>query len=317
MKKEMRALVRSSEAEKMSLTNIEVPEAQSGQVLVEMKVSAVNEMDVQVRSGGWARYVKKFLVRSAVVTGFEFSGIARSDGKRIKSGDRIMGYVHVLKGPRCHAEFAWIDENDICAIPSHWSFNDAAALVLMGLTAVDILEMVKPMKQEGRIAIIGAAGGVGAYTLQLAKYQGFHVTAICSEKSAEWVKDLGADTVRPYNNQQKYKGGDAFDLIVDVPCKSSFSEARPFLKSGGMYVNTNPLNDLWGYALAAFSSRKAGYLMMLSTTPTKLMRLIELVELGAMRPIIDSSYSLSKADDAFDRYAKPGKQGRILLEISK
>lgn len=316
MTRNMQALVRAEGQERMEVRSIPVGVPRAGQILVEIKVSAINEMDVQVRSGGWGRYVKKFLKYSPVVTGFEFAGIARSSGTRIKEGDRLIGYVHVLNGPRCHGEYAWIDENDVHAMPDGWTFDDGAALVLMGLTAVDILEQVRPLGKGERVAIIGAAGGVGAYTLQLAKHQGAHVTAICGEKNQPWIMEQGADDVRTSRGADMFRTGDAFDLIVDVPCTSSFGRAASFLAPGGTYVNTNPLADLPGYVRALFSSRKAGYLMMLSTNPKKLARFVELVEAGAMRPLVDSKFALTDANAAFDRYAAPGKQGRILLEVA-
>ena len=191
MNEAMRALVRSADTGKMVVVEIPVPTPAQGQVLVEVNVSAVNEMDVQVRAGGWARYVKKFLKQGPVVSGFEFAGIARSDGHRIRAGDRVIGNVHVLYGPRTHAEYVCVDENDVGVIPATIPFDHAAALVAMGLTAIEILERLKPLVQGQRVLIIGAAGGVGIYSLQLAKHQGAHVTAVCSLTNAEWVRTMG------------------------------------------------------------------------------------------------------------------------------
>lgn len=309
------ALVPASEAAGMTLTQIPAPVPGRGQLLVEVKVSAVNEMDVQVRAGGWASNVKAFRKRGPVVTGFEFAGVARSDGRRIKAGDRVIGYVNVLSGPRTHAALVSVDENDVQAIPKGWSLDGAAALVVMGLTSIEILERLKPLSPGERVLIVGAAGGVGVYTLQLAKHQGAHVTAVCSKRNAAWIRSMGADAVRTYDTEPNFRRGDRFDLVVDVPCKASFAASAPFLARGGMYVSTNPLADLAGFVRAAFSPRRAGYLMMLTTTPTKLQRLIDLVECGALRPAIDSRFPIAQADKAFDRFATPGKQGRVLLEF--
>ncbi|WP_340644806.1 NAD(P)-dependent alcohol dehydrogenase [Phenylobacterium sp.] len=315
MPKTIRALIQSPEPGKMAVAQAPAPIPGRGQVLVEVKVSAVNEMDVQVRAGLWAKNVKAFLKRGPVVTGFEFAGIARSDGGRIKAGDRVIGYVNVLSGPRTHAGQVCVDETDIEVIPQSWSLDDAAALVVMGLTAVEILERLAPVSPGKRVLIIGAAGGVGVYTLQLAKHQGAHVTVVCSERNAAWMKSMGANAVRAYETEPNFKTGDLFDVVVDVPCKESFAASAPFLARGGMYVGTNPLADLGGFVRAAFSSRRAGYLMMLTTTPAKLRRLIELAALGALRPAIDSRFPLSQADQAFDRFETRGKQGRVLLKI--
>lgn len=314
MNNTMRALGLSQQAGRMTVLEVARPSPSRGEVLVEIKSSAVNEMDVQVRAGGWARYVRKFLKKGPVVSGFEFAGVARSNGQRIRAGDRVIGYVHVLNGPRTHAQYVCVDECCLYPIPERLPFDGAAALVSMGLTAVEILERLKPLSSGQHVLIIGAAGGVGIYTQQLAKSQGAHVTAVCSEKNVAWVQSMGADTIRAYEREAYFKPGDRFDLVVDVPAKASFAQSARFLAQDGMYVTTNPIADLSGFLRASFSRRSAGYLLMLTTTVGKLKRLIELFEQGVLRPVIDSQYSPAKADEAFDRFATSGKQGRVLLQ---
>jgi NADPH:quinone reductase-like Zn-dependent oxidoreductase len=316
MKNPMQALAPSaSTKETMAIVEAPVPVPAPGEILVEMKVSAVNEMDVQVRAGGWAHYTRKFIARGPSVSGFEFAGIARSSGARLQAGDRVIGYVHVLNGPRTHAQYVCVDENDLQAIPATLGFNEAASLVVMGLTAIEILERLKPLSKGQSALIIGAAGGAGVYSLQLAKHQGARVTAVCSRQNADWVRNMGADEVRAYESQGNFSAHDQFDLVVDAPAKTTFAASARSLRRNGMYVTTNPLRDLTGFARAAFSSRSAGYLMMLNTTPAKLARLVELHQTGALRPAIDSVFPLSQADQAFDRFATRGKQGRVLLSM--
>jgi NADPH:quinone reductase-like Zn-dependent oxidoreductase len=311
----MRALSVDLAAARTSVVEAPVPTPGRGQILVEIKVSAVNEMDVQVRSGGWAGQVKRFRRVGPVLTGFEFAGVARSDGARIRSGQRIIGYSHVLNGPRTHAEFACIDERDLQVIPDDLSDEDAAALVVMGLTAIEVLERIRRLKAGERCLVIGAAGGVGAYAVQLAASQGAKITAIASAANADWVREQGADEVRAYEDEPRFRAADRFDLVIDAPAKSSFAEAAPYLARGGTYVTTNPTADLGGFVRAALSGKRAGWLMMLRTDPAKLSRLVELWRAGEMRPAIDSVYALSDADAAFDRFAARGKRGRVLLKL--
>jgi NADPH2:quinone reductase len=311
----MRALSIDLAAARASVVQAPVPTPGRGQIMVEVRVSAVNEMDVQVRSGGWGGQVKRFRRAGPVLTGFEFAGVARSDGARIRSGQRVIGYSHVLNGPRTHAEFACIDERDVQVIPDDLGDEDAAALVVMGLTAIEVLERIRRLKDGERCLVIGAAGGVGAYAVQLAASQGGKVTAIASSANADWVRGQGAGEVRAYENGARYRADDRFDLVVDSPAKSSFEEAADHLAPGGTYVTTNPTADLGGFVRAALSGKRAGWLMMLRTDPAKLSRLVELWRAGALRPAIDSVYALSDADAAFDRFAARGKQGRVLLKI--
>lgn len=311
----MRALAVDPASQSSSVVEAPLPTPAAGQILVEVTVAGVNEMDAQVRKGGWGANVKRFRKDGPVLTGFELAGVARSDGRRIRAGQRVIGYSPVLDGPRCHADFALVDESALLAIPDSLSDEAGAALTVMGLTAVEVLERICPVTAGQRVLVIGAAGGFGAYTVQLAASRGAEVTAVASAANAGWVLAQGAAQVRPYETGSALLDGDAFDLIVDAPARLSFREAEPFLGRRGMYVSSNPTADVAGFARAALSSRRAGYLMMLKTDPRRLGRLVALVGEGALRPVIDSVFPLEAADAAFDRFETRGKQGRVLLRL--
>lgn len=311
----IRALAVDSARQASSVVEAPVPRPRAGEILVEIKAAGVNEMDAQVRRGGWASQVKRYHKDGPVVTGFEFAGVARSSGRRIREGQRVMGYSPVLDGPRCHAQLAVAPEAGIIAIPDTLSDEAAAALCVMGLTAVEVLERICPVIAGQKVLVIGAAGGFGAYSVQLAASRGAKVTAVASAPNAAWVLAQGAGTVRPYETGPAFQPGDAFDLIIDAPAKVSFAEAEPFMARRGMYVSSNPTGDVAGFARAALSQKRAGYLMMLKTDTRRLSRLVALAEVGALRPVIDSVFSLDQADAAFDRFETRGKQGRVLLRI--
>jgi len=311
-----RALVLSSDGPRMIVGEAPTPTPGRADVLVRVHASAVNEMDVQVRSGGWAKSVKGFKARGPVLTGFEFAGVALSDGPGVRAGQPVIGYTHVLSGDRTHAEQICVPAKCVQVIPSHWSMHDAAALVAMGLTAIEIFERIRPMRAGQRALIIGAAGGVGVYAVQLARRQGAHVTAVCSAANADWIRSQGADEVRAYETDAAFLPEDRMDLVVDAPMFASFAKSAPYLASGGTYVATNPTADVAGFAQAALSPHHAGYLMMLTTTRAKMARLIALTEAGALRPAIDSVFTLDQADAAFDRFATRGKQGRVILDFA-
>jgi NADPH2:quinone reductase len=315
MSGQMRALTLGSDG-RMVVVPADRPVPGRGQVLVEIRASAVNEMDVQVRAGGWASQVKRFRRAGPVLTGFEFSGVARSDGVRIRAGQRVIGYSPVLDGPRTHAEFAAVAERDLQVLPDALDDEAAAALVVMGLTAIDILERLRPLGPGDRCLVAGAAGGVGVYALQLAVAQGAQVVAVGSGASAAWLRAWGAQEVRAHEDGGWWRDGDRFDLIIDAPGRSSFAQAAPRLAPGGMYVSTHPQADIAGFARAALSSRRAGYLMLLRSHPAGLQRLVDLAVAGTLRPAIDSVFPLDEADAAFDRFATRGKQGRVLLKIT-
>ena len=311
----MRALAVDPDTQSSHIIDLPVPEVKPGQILVEVKVAGINEMDVEVRAGGWGVQVKRFRRDGPVLTGFEFAGVARTSGTRIRAGQRVMGYSPVLNGPRVHAQFAAVPESGILAIPDSLNDESATALCVMGLTAVEVLEHLCPLAPAQSCLVVGAAGGFGAYAVQLAASRGVNVTAVASAANESWVRDQGAHQFRPYETSLAVSPGDTYDLIIDTPACLSFSAAAPCLSRSGMYVSSNPTSDLAGLARSRFSSRRAGFLMMLKTSPSRLARLVDLTEKGTLRAAIDSTFDLAEADTAFDRFATRGKQGRVLLRI--
>lgn len=311
----MRALAVDPAGKSARVVEVPVPRPGPGQILVEIMVAGVNEMDAEIRAGGWGGQVKHFRRSGPVLTGFEFAGIARTDGQRIRAGERVIGYSPVLNGPRTHAQFAAVPESGVLAIPDALSDDAAAALCVMGLTAIEVLERICPVRPGQRCLVIGAAGGFGAYAVQLAASRGAEVTAIASAANEAWVRAQGAHAFAPYEASPGAPPAGAYDLIIDTPARLSFRAAEPLLASRGMYVSSNPAADLAGMVWSAFSPRRAGFLMMLKTAPPRLLRLVELAEAGILRPVIDSVFDLAEADAAFDRFSTRGKQGRVLLRV--
>lgn len=311
----MRALAVDPSQQTSRVVEAPIPTPRRGQILIEVKVSAVNEMDAEVRRGGWVRQVRKFRRVGPVLTGFEFAGVARSDGRRIRAGQRVIGYSPLLDGPRTHAAQIVIDENALLAIPDGLTDEAAAALVVMGLSAIEVLERICPVSAGHKVLVIGAAGGLGVYCVQLAASRGAEVTAVASSANAKWLLDHGAHQVRSYETDPTFQLSDAFDLVIDAPAKGSFRKAEAFLARRGMYVSSNPFADVAGFARAAVSTRRAGFLLLLKTDPVCLNRLVALVQAGALRPAIDSVFDLTQADDAFNRFEARGKRGRVLIRI--
>lgn len=311
----MRALAVDPATQSSRIVDAPVPKPKPGQILVEVTAAGINEMDVEVRAGGWAAQVKRFRRDGPVLSGFEFAGIARTSGKRIRAGQRVMGYSPVLNGPRVHAQFAAVPESSILAIPDSLSDESAAALCVMGLTAVEVLERLCPLSPAQSCLVIGAAGGFGVYAVQLAASRGAYVTAVASAANESWVRAQGAQEFRAYETAPALQPDDAYDLIIDTPAHLSFRAAAPGLSRSGMYVSSNPTSDLAGLARSSISSRRAGFLMMLKTSPSRLTRLADLAENGTLRAAIDSVFDIAEADKAFDRFATRGKQGRVLLRI--
>jgi NADPH2:quinone reductase len=309
----MRAL--TIENGRLAVVKAPEPQAKPGELLVDVLFSAINSTDVQVRDGGWKHQAGGHRRRGPALTGIELGGVARMDGKRIRAGQRVIGYSHVLSGPRTHAEVVAMEERDLQVVPDELELEHAVALIVGGLAAIDVLERMRPLGAGERCLVAGAAGGVGAAAVQIARQQGAEVHAIASPEHASWLHTLGVTDVRDPTRDGWWRAGDAFDLVVDGPGLSRFAEAAPRLAPRGTYVSTNPQRDLFGFARAAFSSKRAGWLLLLRSNPTGLGRLLDLAVAGTLQPVIDSVYDLDEATAGFEHVAKRGKRGRVLLRV--
>lgn len=300
----------------LQIVDAAMPVPRRGEVLVEVTYSAINGMDAEVAAGEWGSQARRWRRQGPTLTGIEFAGVARSDGARIRSGQRVIGYSHVLKGPRTHRRFLAMPERDLQTVPDSIQDAAAAALVVGGLTSIAIFEGICRLKRGERCLIVGAAGGVGCYAVQLAAASGASVTVTASPADAQWLKSLGAHHVRIGRDDTMWRADDVFDLIVDTPAVLRYDDAARRLRRGGTFVSTHPEKQLGGLARSWFSSRRFGWLMVLRSNPERLRRLLDLAQAGTLKPVIDSIYPLADADAAFARVRARGKRGRVLLKMT-
>jgi NADPH:quinone reductase-like Zn-dependent oxidoreductase len=188
---------------------------------------------------------------------------------------------------------------------------DGASLALAGLRKADLL--------MGRsIVIYGASGSVGTAAVQLAKYYGAHVTAVCSTKNLELVRSLGADEVVDYTQKDFTKNGRAYDVIFDAVGKHSFRRCRNSLKPGGTFLETD-LGFLWHVPLLVLLTRRIGdkrvKIGITQYSKADVLFLKELIEAGKYRAVIDRTYPLEQVVEA-TRYVEAGqKTGNVVLRL--
>jgi NADPH:quinone reductase-like Zn-dependent oxidoreductase len=229
-------------------------------------------------------------------------------------GDQVFG----VKGSGAHAEFVCVRESGpVAHKPAGMTFEEAAAvcdgasLALAGLRKADLL--------MGRsIVIYGASGSVGTAAVQLAKYYGAHVTAVCSTKNLELVRSLGADEVVDYTQKDFTKNGRAYDVIFDAVGKHSFRRCRNSLKPGGTFLETD-LGFLWHVPLLVLLTRRIGdkrvKIGITQYSKADVLFLKELIEAGKYRAVIDRTYPLEQVVEA-TRYVEAGqKTGNVVLRL--
>jgi NADPH:quinone reductase-like Zn-dependent oxidoreductase len=265
-----------------------------------------------------------FLKPKEPVPGSEFAGVVEAVGRavtRFKPGDQVFGTAAPQVG--AHAEYISLPEDSAIAHkPDHLSYEEAVALHPGAMTALPNLLGAANIQPGQKILIIGASGSIGASAVQLAKHFGAHVTGVASTPNVELVQSLGADAVIDYRKQDFTQSGAVYDIVFDTVGKASFSRARRVLKPGGLYLTTVVSPTILAQMLwtSRFGDKKAK-IIFAGLRPTEekngyLTLLLELVEAGQFRPVIDRVYPFEEIAEAH-RYVDTGrKRGNVIVSVA-
>lgn len=219
-----------------------------------------------------------------------------------------------------HAEYLCLPEDGaLCRKPSGAAFEEAAAITEGCLTALPFLRDTGRVQPGQAVLIFGASGSVGASAVQLARFFGAEVSAVCSTRNLELVKSLGADQVIDYTTTDFTANGKTYDIVFDTVAKSSFARSRGSLKPGGVYLTTVPslallLQVPW---TAWFGSRRAKIAFTGLRPPADkakdLELLVGLVDSGAIRAVIDECFPMERAAAAHALVDTGHKRGSVVL----
>lgn len=300
-----------------TLTQVDAPKPQprSDEVLVRISHAALNYLDYENQLGEHNKALRKNLKTSPVVSGIEMAGRVESDGRKFKKGDPVFGYTHIFKGPWFHAEYVALKETNLAHVPEGLTAEGATSIVGGAVTAISALEKLAKTKSGDEVLITGATGSVGITALHLARHLGANVTAVCHSSQKDFARSEGATTVLAYDQNDPIPTDAKFDTVFDTAPSLSFAKAKPYLKPCGTYVTTMPHLDIPGFFGALLSSRKWGFLLESNTDEKRLSRLVTLMSEGAFRPVVDSSYPLAEAAQAFARQRRRGRRGKIILTM--
>ena len=322
----MRAIVydRYGPPEVLRVEDVETPTPKDGEVLVRVRAAAVSRADCATReanrrSGAAAAVISRLVSgprrpRQRVL-GSDFAGEVVAAGPAVKefaAGDRVFGSTGFRFG--CWAEFVCIAEaGRIAALPTALSFEEGAAITDGGLNALWCLRQAGLHKGE-RILIYGASGAIGTAGVQLARYFGAQVTAVCGAKNFDLVRSLGADAVIDYTVEDFTKNGVMYDVIFDAVGKHSFSRCRDSLKPGGSYLATDGLGNfflaLWH---RRFGDKKVRFALPPRYTKEDAVLLKELIETGRFRPVVDRCLGFEKVVEAVRYVETEQKTGNVIL----
>ncbi|RPJ02260.1 MAG: NAD(P)-dependent alcohol dehydrogenase [Candidatus Aminicenantes bacterium] len=214
------------------------------------------------------------------------------------------------------AEFVCVDEKRVVPKPADLTFEEAAAVPMAGLTALQGLRDKGKIQAAQKVLINGASGGVGTFAVQIAKSFGTEVTGVCSTAKMDLVRSIGADHVIDYTQEDVTKNGQLYDLIFDIAAFRSISKYRRILAPGGRYVLAGgSMGRFFQLMLMSMTGVKNMGLMVANVNQKDLQFLIDLMKAGKVKSIIDKRYPLSETAEAL-RYLENGHaRGKVVISV--
>jgi len=309
--------------EVLKIVEIEKPEVPDDEVLVRVCASSVNIAEWYGMTGLFLARLGGGLVRPKDTRlGTDFAGVVEAVGKNVsdfKPGDEVFGGSN-----GAYAEYVTVGK-EIAPKPANLTFEEAAAVPIAGLTALQGLRDYGKIQPGQKVLINGASGGVGTFAVQIAKAFGAEVTAVCSTRNIECAHSLGADHVVDYTREDFTRTGQKYDLLFDVIGSQSWSACRRVLKPNATVVLVGgprtpvigPLGHITKMRLTSLGSGRKVVFFVAKFTPEDLMVLKTLLETGKVKPFVERTYPLPQIADAM-RYLGTGHaQGKLVIAIAK
>jgi NADPH:quinone reductase-like Zn-dependent oxidoreductase len=307
--------------EVLKIEDIDPPsiEDYADRVLIKVHSSSVNVFDVRHRKGYFPiRLTNGFSAPRDHRLGIDVAGTIEAVGKsvsRFKLGDRVFG-----NSLGSHAEYTRARETIICRMPENLTFNEAAAIPTVALTALQALRDMAQIKKGQKVLIYGASGGIGHMAVQLARYYETEVTAVCSTSNLAWVKNLGADFMVDYTKEDFTGSGKKYDIILDAVGKQTFFKCRRSLTDTGIYITEHILYPQYHpiqFLLGALTGDRRAKTHLSEPGTEDLDFLRNLIETGKLRPVIEKIHPLNEIVEAHRHLETGHTKGKIVVEVRK
>jgi NADPH:quinone reductase-like Zn-dependent oxidoreductase len=283
----------------------------ANQILVEVFAASLNPFDWKVREG----YMKDYIpLKFPATLGGDVSGIVSEIGNGVSGfnvGDEVYGQANATGGIGSYAEYTPVAAQQLAPKPKKTDFVTAAAIPLVGVSAYQALVEHANLQSGQKILIHGGAGGIGTFAIQLAKHLGAHVVTTVSANDADYVKELGADEIIDYQNQDFSKLLKDFDVVFDTVGGETYKKSYDILKNGGTIVSMveQPIEDL------AKAKNIAAFAQQSKPSTEKLTKIAELVDQGIIKINVDKVFPLDEAAEALE-YLKDGKyRGKVVIKV--
>jgi NADPH:quinone reductase-like Zn-dependent oxidoreductase len=310
----------------LQLREVVKPVPQEDEVLIQIHAASLNSRDLRMLRANpfFMRLMPGGLFSPKnKILGADVAGRVEAVGnnvKQFKPGDEVFGYLPSATGRGTFAEFVCANEKAITLKPANLTFEQAAAVPVAAMTALQGLRDDGNIQPGQKVLIYGASGGVGTFAVQIAKAFGAEVTAVCSTRNLDMVRSLGADHVIDYKKEDFTKNGQQYDLILAVNGYHPLSDYLHSLKPEGIYVVVGgSMLQLFQAASYRKKTSKTGHqkisIVSLVQSQKDLMLIQELCESGKIRPVIDGCYPLCKTADAFWYFEKVHPKGKVVVSV--
>ena len=313
----MRAIVQEGygSPDVLRLREIEKPVPGEGEVVVRVAAASVNAMDAHMLRRLF-RVIGRLTGQPRMrAHGVDVAGVVEALGPGVTGltvGDEVFG---VAKG--AYAEYALTHPDRIATKPRNLTFEQAAAIPVAGVTALQGLRDKAGVTAGRRVLVYGAGGGVGTFAVLVAKALGAHVTAVSTTVHLDLLRSIGADEVVDYTKEDFVRRGGRYDVLFDVGANRSLSECRRVLAPDGVIVLAGApkavaalvprlLQALWRPRIVALMAR---------IRRDDLLALKDLAEAGKLTPVIDRSFPLAEAAEALRLVASGHPRGKVVIRI--
>lgn len=292
--------------------NAPKPSVKPGMIQVEVFDASINPIDWKVRAG----YLKDAVPISFPITmGGDFAGVVSEIGDNttdLKVGDEVYGQAIMLGGGSgSFAQFVIAKAEHTAKKPHNISFEEAAALPLVGASAIQALEDHIKLTSGQKILIHGGAGGIGSIAIQIAKSLGAYVATTVGTKDIDLVKSFGADEIIDYKIQKFEELLNNFDAIFDTAGGDTTDKSFLVLKKSGVLVSMagQPNKELAEkYGITAIGQYT-------NATANRLNRLTKLIEEGKVKVTVDKTFPLEEAKEAFTYFEQSHPRGKVVFKI--
>ena len=296
----------------LQMQEVSTPAVKPNQVLIRVHAAGVNPSDWKMRRGDF----KLIPVKFPKILGSKCAGIVDDVGvlvNSVKPGDRVVALLGHAGGG--YAQYAVADEDRVVKLPETVSFDQAAAVPVTGITALQALRDIALLRPKDTVLINGASGGVGVMGIQIARILGSQVTAVCSAANAELIRRLGAQQVINYQTTDFATTLERYNVIFDTIGNRTYNECKPVLTPTGLYVSPVPSAGLLAHVLAtSFTNQKAKFVGA-KDRGRDVQWLLDQMQQEQLIAVIDRTYKLEEVAQAHD-YSETGRvKGKLILHI--